>query len=88
MQGHIYHLYLSSLTRDLWLMTMCLTCMDVPGVRGLCGELRVNRRADAIRLGELRFMIIGMTVERQGPPSAVCFSSERVGVKKRRKRPI
>lgn len=70
------------------MMTMCLTCMDVPRVRGLYGELRVNRSSDAIHLGELRFMIGGITVERQGPPSPFCFSSQRVGVKKHRKRPI
>lgn len=69
-------------------MTMCRTCMDVPRVRGLYGELRVNRRSDDIRSGGLRFMIIGIAVERQGPPSAFCFSSERGGVEKRRKRPI
>lgn len=70
------------------MITMCLTCMDVPRVWRLYGELRVNRASDDIRIGELRFMMVGITVERQGPPSASCFSSERVGVKKRCKRPI
>lgn len=63
------------------MMTMCLTRMDVPRVQGLYGELRVNRASDYIRIGELRFMITGMAVESQDPPSAFCFSSERVGVK-------
>lgn len=70
------------------MMTMCLTCMDVPRVRGLYGERRVNRGSDDFRIGELRFMMVGFTVERQGPPSASCFSSERVGVKKRCNGPI
>lgn len=70
------------------MMTMCLTCMDVPRVRGLYGELRVNRGSDYIRIGELGFMIIGITVDRQGPPSAFCLSSERVGVKSAAKGPF
>lgn len=90
--------YMSFLMRDLWMMTVRRACMDVLYEQRLYCELTVNPwtcSSDYIHVGELRFMVTeeasvqdGVAVERRGPPSAFCFSTECVGTKTCSKRPI